>query len=78
MREARREKIWEKAAERLVSLPGYPPERAEVIGGWLADAFMPIFPWERGPDKAAKLAQRAVARRRLREEIESKLPISLP
>jgi len=78
VREAKRERVWIRAAERLVSLPGYPPGRAEVIGGWLADAFEPILPWEKGPNRAAKLARRSEARRRLREEIESKLPISLP
>lgn len=75
MREALREVKWVKAAEKLVKLPGVSPE---VVGGLLADAFQPIFMFDKGAEKAAKLRQRADARRRLREMIEERLGISLP
>jgi len=75
MREALREIRWTKAAEKLVRLPGVSPE---VVGSLLADAFQPIFIFDRGIERAAKLRQRAEARRRLREMIEERLGVSLP
>ena len=75
MRELQREKVWERAAERLVQLPGTSPE---IVGGLLADAFAPIFLWERGEERSRSLRTRADARRRLREMIESRLPVKLP
>jgi len=78
MREARREAAWIKAAERLVTLPGFPPGRAELVGSKLADAFVIIFPFDTKEERDKKLRMRAEARQWLREEIESRLPIRLP
>ena len=75
--EEMRERAWTKAAERYVVLPGIPVSPEEV-GGLLADAFQPVFPWEKGAERRKTLDSRGHARRRLRELIESRLPISLP
>ena len=78
MREAKREAAWIRAAERLVTLPGFPPGRVELVGSELAAAFNIIFPFDTKEERDKKLRIRAGARQWLREEIESKLPIKLP
>ena len=77
MREELRERAWVKAAERYVTLPGIPVS-PEQLGSLLADAFRPVFIFDRGEVRKRALEERAYARRRLRELIESKLPILLP
>ena len=78
MRDLGREMVWSSAAERLVSLPGFPSWRAEEVGVLLAQAFIPIFPWESKRERSTDLASRADARRRLRDMIEDQLGIILP
>lgn len=78
MREVKREAIWIRAAERLVTLPSFPPQRAELVGSKLADSFNLIFPFDTKEERDKKLRIRAQARQWLREEIEDRLPIRLP
>ena len=76
MRESQREAVWTRAAERVVSK--HPSVTPELVGNLLADAFRPVPVWEKGVARTRILNERGYARRRLREVIESRLPISLP
>lgn len=82
----KREKIWHFQIEKyLRQLPTLPRDvylktldEAYQLGNDVTEAFLPLFPWDEGPEKQETLNIRGAAQKRIRERIEKVLHITLP